>query len=80
MRYVIYHVESKCLYMSRSYATKAAAMSAQRHMPDPEEYKLTTERDYYDNIDYEYEGSKGYSVRASTPRCCDPNSDLYWSM
>lgn len=31
-------------------------------------------------IDYEYVGSKGHKVRLSTPRSCDPNSDLFWSM
>ena len=31
-------------------------------------------------INVEYVGSKGHTVKLGTPHCCDPNSDHYWSM
>lgn len=77
--YVIYHMKSKHYHDCRVYATLAAAKSAYRHLRNAEEYAITDAEDYFDNIDYEYVGSRGYKVRASTLMSCDPNTDLYWS-
>jgi len=78
--FVIYHLKSKHLHDNRCYATLAAAKSAYRHLRNAEEYEITDADNYYENIDYEYVGSRGYTVKASTPRSCDPNTDLYWGM
>jgi len=80
MSYVIYHLKSKTLWRDRNYTTLAAAKTALRYIRESSEYGITTREDYDLNVDYEYIGSRGYKVRASTPRCCDPNSDLYWQM
>lgn len=31
-------------------------------------------------IDHEYVGARGYTVKLSTPHACDPNTETYWSM
>jgi len=78
--FVIYHVKSKYYHNHKIYATLAAAKSAYRHLKNAVEYEITDADNYFNNIDYEYVGSRGYTVKISTPRSCDPNSDLYWSM
>jgi len=80
MKYVVYHLKSKHLHDDRDYASLAAAKAVLRSLRNSDEWEITTRVDYDINVDHEYIGGRGYKVKASTPRCCDPNSDLYWSM
>jgi hypothetical protein len=78
--YVIYHKKSKHPYADRTYKTLSAVKAVMRHMKHANEYEYTTQEIYDQFIDYEYIGARGVKVRASTPLCCDPNSETYWSM
>ena len=41
---------------------------------------VMSRKQWDEEIDYEYVGSKGFKVRLSTPYACDPNNERYWSM
>ncbi len=41
---------------------------------------VMTLAEWREKINRKYIGSRGYEVDLETPRCCDPNSELYWTM
>lgn len=70
---------------TNSFATEAAAKAAITRLANKGKIELADwwfadSAYYYDKIDYEYVGARGFKVRCSTPYCCDPNFETYHSM
>jgi hypothetical protein len=53
-------------------------------MPDPADYAIADARTFYKEIEKELDKKTIFGdpikVKANTPRCCDPSTELYWSM
>lgn len=78
------------LYGKTAYASERAAKAALTREVNKgkivrEEYAISESENYYKNIEkteivINLMSGKEVEQSVNTPRCCDPSSELYWSM
>ena len=95
MSYVVYHVETTYLLKGNkgkeTFATLTAAKSALTRATKtdptvvPTDYAISETIFFHEKIEKwvtkkNLMSGKPFKQPVNTPRCCDPSSELYWSM
>ena len=93
MSFVIYDKDTTCWapITNYSFQTERAAKGALTKalnkglLQDREQYRIADYSDFINNIEKtvvvkNLMSGKDVKQSANTPRCCDPSSELYWSM
>jgi len=91
MTYVVYNKETTRLLNSKYYATKAAAKAGLTRAVKADntmiaaDYAVAELSYFEDNIEktvtkINMMSGKEYQERATTPLCCSPASETFWSM
>lgn len=90
--YIVYHIASTQLikeFNSESSAKRSCTCMNRNALRDKNvtaaPYAYTTYDDYTQNVVYKRKvrslmTGKEVEIDSNTPRCCDPSSELYWSM
>jgi hypothetical protein len=86
MTFVIYN--RKTFFHVKSFRTERGAKIALSRKYDKNEFAVTSalnwKKEFEPKIGYKevtvLTTGKKVMIRKDTPRCCDPSSELYWSM
>jgi hypothetical protein len=91
MSFIIYHVASTHIYSAPStgkqnYNTAGGAKNAIKRMNlNPDEFDVAEVGNFHGNIEKQerkrnFMTGEWFTQPVNTPRCCDPSTELYWSM
>jgi len=86
MSYIVYHIKSTIALKSfDSLSGAKRSMTCMNRNAGSYEYEYTNEEDYNNRIVTKKKvrnlmTGKEIEIDSNTPRCCDPSSELYWSM
>lgn len=86
MYFVVYHIDSarSIKTFNTSSAAKRSTTCMNRNA-GAQKYAFTNDDDYHNNVVKTWRvknllTGEDVEVNSNTPRCCDPSSELYWSM
>jgi hypothetical protein len=86
MAYIVYHKTStQMLKMFNQESAAKRSTTCMNRNAGRESYAYADDQDYYNNVVTKKTvknlmTGKDIVIDSNTPRCCDPSSELYWTM
>lgn len=86
MSYIVYHKNStQMLKMFNQESAAKRSTTCMNRNAGKASYAYADDQDYYNNVVGKKTvknlmTGKDIVIESNTPRCCDPSSELYWSM
>lgn len=86
MTYFVYHkISTQIIKQFNTHSGAKRSMTCMNRNANSDEYAVAEQEYYYKNIVWRKKvknlmtGAE-VEIDSNTPRCCDPSSELYWSL